>query len=747
MRIFKPITRKISKIYFVLILFILNSGALIGQTYYLHGDWVDGWSSAHQFTAGRGNVKTIQRPTATSFSTKEFVIEADSYYNRWDLDGIAWNGVMTSNFCANYSCGNSNTTTAATANAYYCINIANAGYSNQEVALIQIGSTAPQTFSAVSTPTSSASTTSVSVTMNGTVSSEEKIYLIYKTSTSSTWKALEHSAVSTNTYSYNIPRQNGGETVEYFFINTSNSMTILDDQSEAYYNLRCIKYLDNSGSAFSYVQGVNTWDGSSWSSSFNSGDNIKLNGDYTISAGSSLDVGSIEISSGYTLTIDATSNGYGQLKAAGTISNNGTVTQKQYISSNGHHGISSSMRGGFGTTSGDASELIAYDASTGAYDLNPSTSTAGLGYFAPIQASNGFLSSSGAFSVSGTPNTSHTFSLGYASNQATGGSGSGWNLIGNPYSASLDWSSVDLTNKDVNNAIYLWDPVNEKYDYYVSGGVSAPTGTYAGSSIANPYIAPLQSFWVQTTSSGQSLSTTMSDNATVSSSPTFYKTSQIDNLILLLQDLNDTTKGDATWITNVPSTIDGFDGKHDAWKLENYGGNPNIYTFYAGDKLAINAIDISIPKVIPVGVDAPQSRNIYQLQLQQIVNSGEYEVILEDKHLNTFTDLTKSTYSFQCGGWSNTGPRFNVHISTLNNIGVDEDECSDNYIYQNDNEIFIRADENYFTTYKIYTLDGRLIQNGFIASSLTKLIAPKTGVYIVTLIGQNSITSKKIFIK
>ena len=54
-----------------------------------------------------------------------------------------------------------------------------------------------------------------------------------------------------------------------------------------------------------------------------------------------------------------------------------------------------------------------------------------------------------------------------------GGSGSGWNLIGNPYTCGLDWSTVSLTN--VNSAFYIWDPATTTYKYYSGAGLLLPS--------------------------------------------------------------------------------------------------------------------------------------------------------------------------------------------------------------------------------------------------------------------------------
>ena len=470
-------------------------------------------------------------------------------------------------------------------------------------------------------------------------------------------------------------------------------------------------------------------------------DDITVEGDVDIA-------GNLVVNSSKSLTLGVnSSNEYSQLKTEGSITNNGTIIQKQYISSTGHHGISSPMTTGFSTTSGTASSLYEYDASsTGAYvgsyvgNGSASTSTVGRGFFAPVGNSGDFLTAIGEFSVTGTPNTSHDWTLSYVTNSQSGASDNGWNLIGNPYSATLDWNSVSL-GSNVNGAIYVWDPSNSQYMSWTTiGGVNG----------GSQYIAPMQAFWVQTTSGGTGtaydVSTTMSSNTLTTQSPTFQK-SHNDILRLSVLDLSDTSKSDETIIANVQGSLDGFDGGLDAWKLPNDGGNPNIYSFDTGDQLAINAVDITTPKVIPMGIDAPQSGSMYELSLEQVVNADLYEVLLEDKHLNTFTDITKTTYSFQYGGWPNNTPRFNLHLSATNSIGVDEILKDNSYVYQHENQVFIHSEADLYTAYELRAIDGRLIQKGRISSSITKFTKPQTGLYLIKLIGNSNNYTIKTFLK
>ena len=168
-----------------------------------------------------------------------------------------------------------------------------------------------------------------------------------------------------------------------------------------------------------------------------------------------------------------------------------------------------------------------------------------------------FLASSPSIvSFDGTPNATHTPSLDNATTVATGGSGDGWNLIGNPFPATLDWSKVTLT--DVNNAIYIWNPSTEKYNYYVNG-VSAPTGSYAGSTITN--VPPMQSFWVQANGSSPAIGALSSaTHTTFKSSPTVYKTMP-DNIIIKLSNHTDSTDQDAFWLKNTANTSLSFEGQ------------------------------------------------------------------------------------------------------------------------------------------------------------------------------------------
>ena len=435
-----------------------------------------------------------------------------------------------------------------------------------------------------------------------------------------------------------------------------------------------------------------------------------------------------------TLTLSADADGYSQLKVDGSITNTGTISQSQYLANDGYTSMSSPMSGDFSTTSGDNTKLFYYDGSAFAWRT---TNEAGRGYFATI-GSSGFSSSSGDFSVTGTPNISLSHSLSYVANTATGGSGSGWNLVGNPYTCSLDWTS--MTKSDVNNAYYVWDPDTELYKYYASG---AQSGTYlSASNTLNGIIPPMQAFWVQTTSSTATLSSTMADDGTLDNSSTYISKTIPDNLIVGVVALNDSSQNDALWLIDNMQAKTGFDGDFDAWKMENGNDQPNISSVFNDEEFAINAFDFATTKVVPVRFNAT-NKTPHSISLEQVVNGANYDVTLEDRHTKIFWDLSSKNYSFKNAGWDSDDPRFLLHLEQQQVLSSDDGDLDEDqkgfFVYQSEQFIYINQSEiGLFEEYTLYSIDGRKITNGTIQSQLQSIHAPyPTGIYILLLKSQS----------
>ena len=434
-----------------------------------------------------------------------------------------------------------------------------------------------------------------------------------------------------------------------------------------------------------------------------------------------------------TVTLDASTTAYSQLKISGTAS--GNVVQSQYLEA-GSHLLSSPVSQGFTTTSGSNAQLYSYDATVGNWaTIGANFATAGLGFAARVDASQiPFLTAAANASVTGTPNTTMTHTLGYfASNSLAGGSGAGWNLIGNPYTCGLDWSTVSLTN--VNAAFYIWDPATTSYKYYSGAGA-----------ITNPVIPPMQAFWVQATQAGASIATTMAANGTVSSSPAYYKTIY-DNLVVTVTKAGDSATTDRLWVANILGTSDGFDGAYDAWKMTNGPAMPNVFTWDLGERIAINATQIDAAKVLPMGFSYAVAGEKFGVSLEQVTGGQYYDVYLEDRLTGSYHDLNQSDYPFTHQGWTQEGPRFALHFS-LSTVGVEEPNAADLFVaYQNQDRIMLRSSGEGFSAYRLYGLNGQELSSGPLTSGMQSIAAPTSaGLYLIEADGPQGSLRQKIII-
>lgn len=91
---------------------------------------------------------------------------------------------------------------------------------------------------------------------------------------------------------------------------------------------------------------------------------------------------------------------------------------------------------------------------------------------------------------------------------------SGWNLIGNPTTATLDWDAESgWTKTNLDNTIYIWDPQAGDFKYW-----NGSAGT-----LGDGLIPPFQAFWVKTNNASCALSFTGEVQTT---GGTFYKSQQ-----------------------------------------------------------------------------------------------------------------------------------------------------------------------------------------------------------------------------
>ena len=164
-----------------------------------------------------------------------------------------------------------------------------------------------------------------------------------------------------------------------------------------------------------------------------------------------------------------------------------------------------------------------------------------------------------------------------------------------------------------------------------------------------------------------------------------------------------------------------------------------------GEKIAINAIDLSSTISVPMDVDAENSRAVYQLSLQ---TSGDmsYEVVLEDKLFNTLTNLHQQSYSFQLGNWYSSDSRFILHINQTSQVGIEEVDSFDAYAYHDGELLHIITNEDIFYRASITSVSGQKIIDAPVAGERTSIEFNHNGVYIISLTGREKTYTFKTLI-
>jgi len=337
-------------------------------------------------------------------------------------------------------------------------------------------------------------------------------------------------------------------------------------------------------------------------------------GNMTLSAG-----GVINTNNKLTLWSDASGTGEIQSLAAGTV--NGEVNVRRYRPSGpvGWVNFSSSLQNAIVedwdndiTTTGfvgsdypanSFNSVRYYDETiagakdqgyTGVTsDLNPLVP--GRGYYVYLPSGAATLTARGIIN-SGDVN----LSVQYTPN----GAGAGWNLVGNPYPATINWDSPSWTKTNMNNAVYIYRASINQYASYI-GGIS----TNGGSAL----IAPGQSFFVEANAASPTL---IVRESCKSQSPGTFRAMQSNPDILSIRMSMNEWQDEFILVSNDAATPN-FDSAMDAKKLRSPVEEAPYMAIIdnSGEHLSIKNIAITNEEqIIPVRIEAGVG-GIYNLEV------------------------------------------------------------------------------------------------------------------------------------
>jgi hypothetical protein len=357
-----------------------------------------------------------------------------------------------------------------------------------------------------------------------------------------------------------------------------------------------------------------------------------------------------------------------------------------------------------------------------------STLTPGIGY-------DYYASSNHEYTFSGQLNTGDfPMALTFASPQSA--TLNGYNLLGNPYSAGINWD-------DIANGVYNAYPGNtskglnytkNNLNIYYNSGISVPDGAATG------IIPPMQGFFVKTYGTGNSI-TIPAAARTHSINPVRYKGSQIIPLVRLSVTENGVSDEAVVRFDALAKSDLDFD--FDAVKMGVSTTNTQIYSVSGNVQYAINGqpfpeSSVEIPIVVNLLIAGNHSINTLKLQ-----GLDNYKVTLTDKLNNITVDLkTVPSFSFT----SDAGTVTNRLVLKISNVltGVEDPVVSKNTfnIYPANNFINIKTMSDDWDgktgTVRVMDLTGKNVSNlnnaEFSKNSMIEVEAPAAkGLYVVEI--------------
>jgi hypothetical protein len=317
--------------------------------------------------------------------------------------------------------------------------------------------------------------------------------------------------------------------------------------------------------------------------------------------------------------------------------------------------------------------------------------------------------------------------------------GSGWNFVGNPYQAPLDWElgTSGWTRTNLDSTYYVWN--SSTYATYNSQtGVGVNGGTQ--------YIPVMQGFFVHSSAGTPTFSIKKAARTHAGNSTPFMKNTEVIPNVFRMSITNGTL-GEETAICLIQDATDEFDPGYDAYKLFGFNQEaPHIYTFLNNIEYAINSVPTSDIINLPVRMKASQPGNFEISASGFETFSSDYYFILEDTEAVDFYDLRQANTISVYLNEGESGDRFILHIYK-SSLGIGDDEFVSAKIYSVNNTIYIANCPE--SEVSIYNTAGAILFTQKLAESTLNRISldVPAGIYLVKMTTQTGTISSKVFIK
>lgn len=448
-------------------------------------------------------------------------------------------------------------------------------------------------------------------------------------------------------------------------------------------------------------------------------------------------------------TIQSDVSGTGSMIVKGTLTNHGTTTIGRYISNdNTWHLLSSpvaeqAIQGEFvpaGTLLPLDFDFYFFDETiTDGYpwiNIRGSEQAVNESFESTFKFGRGYLVAYTTaygpdFNFSGVPNTvAFDTILPY-----TAAGNNGWNLMGNPYTAAIDWSSVDKT------------PLAEDYFYVYDNAANGGAGDYVFSNgttgTTSAYISPGQGFFVRV---AQNAAFRLDVSNLAHADQSFLKASSLSDVLEI--SLLDDNFYDEVLIGVNPEAAFQKD-RYDASKLFSYNTScPSVYALTAdGIPVAFNMIpETGSETVIALGASFPREGNYRLVVSRADTVFSASGIFLEDLLTGMKHDFLRDSVYFFTALEGSLQERFRIHLNKTT-IGLPEEPAENVNIAVHQFQLIISRPEAAGTgQVAIYNIMGQMMYRSQITAPQTIIPIDKAGVYLVKISDPHQVYAKKVLI-
>src|SRR5690554_3559193 len=315
----------------------------------------------------------------------------------------------------------------------------------------------------------------------------------------------------------------------------------------------------------------------------------------------------------------------------------------------------------------------------------------------------------------------------------TNGKGYGWNLVGNPYSASIDWTLLKVieNSQNIEDNFWVWMPTQRAYGAY-SASTTIPLN------IESSIIPSNHAFLVKVISPEEQAYINFDPSAQLVNSNNYLKAgSTYSTSYVKLAGVFGNVKDEmaVAFIDDASMGLDRYDMEK---RFANQKHVFELFTNISNLQAAINAIPLEESVEVPLGYNAMVAGD-FSIEMVKD-NTENVSCILVDKSLEIEQVLRPGDrYEFSATKGKNI-TRFALKFSKIVTSERDiERPVADFSCHVLDSEIFVDFDNAHDgVRFQVADVQGRILKQGSILdSSKFSVGAYEQGVYVLTFIDLN----------